>query len=258
MNTNKNSYTIIYTVVLVAIVATVLAFVSSALKQRQLTNIAVEKQQSILRCAGLAEGVKTAPDKNAYIQKEFAQRLKAALVIDLKGNVRSKDTTDFASSKAFKLEPSEQHELLPVFICKTDKGPVQIISCYGAGLWGPIWGYIAVKEDLKSLAGALFDHKSETPGLGGEIVTDKFRNQFIDKIIFDGQNFTPVKVVKGGAKDAMHEVDALSGATITSTAVQAMLEEWLGYYKPYFDSCRQALEAENEEVSAGAEKNVEQ
>ncbi len=260
MNTNKNSYTIIYAAVLVGVVSTILALLSMGLKDRQQTNINVEKQLNILKSAGRANEVSDAKDKNSYVQSEFAKDIVSALVVNAKGEVVKEDDSDLVNSEAFTISPAEQFDImrkidgadetakeallsslrLPVFICRAEGKVYLILSCYGSGLWGPIWGYLAVNEDSRTLGGALFDHKSETPGLGGEIVTDKFRGQFIDKIIYDGQQPTPIKVVKGGAKDKNHEIDALSGATITSTAVEAMISKWLGFYEPYLNGCRQA------------------
>ncbi len=274
MNTNKNSYTIIYAAVLVGVVSTILALLSMGLKDRQQTNINVEKQLNILRSAGRAAEASTAKDKNAYVQSEFAKDIVAALVVNAKGEVVKEDTADLVSSEAFAISPAEQFDImrkidgavgeqketlisslrLPVFICRADEKVYRIVSCYGSGLWGPIWGFLAVNEDALTLGGALFDHKGETPGLGGEIVTDKFRNQFIDKVIYDGEQPTPIKVVKGGAKDTAHEIDALSGATITSTSVEAMVSKWLGYYEPYLNSCRKSDVPAADTTSAPAEE----
>ena len=113
-------------------------------------------------------------------------------------------------------------------------------------LWGPIWGYIALKEDLNTILGAVFDHKGETPGLGAEISLDWFQEPFQGKTIFEGDEFVSVKVAKGGAEeDDMHAVDGISGGTITADGVTAMLEERLGNYVPFFESMRKELEVES-------------
>ncbi len=252
MNTNKNSYTIIYATILVVVVAALLAIVSLGLKDRQQENIQVEKQMNILGSANLGKDVKNVSDKNSYIKEEFSKYVKEAFVINANGEVIAKDSTDIVKSKAFGIEPSAQFDImrkieqgntsyrdkleLPIFICYTPEGEKLIIlSCYGSGLWGPIWGFISLKDDFQTISGALFDHASETPGLGGEIVTDKFRSQFIGKIVMQDNNIVPIKIVKGGIKDAKHEVDALSGATITSVAVQTMIENWLKVYEPFLE-----------------------
>ncbi|MCI1720551.1 MAG: NADH:ubiquinone reductase (Na(+)-transporting) subunit C [Bacteroidales bacterium] len=265
MDTNKNSYTIIYSTVLVVIVAAVLALVSMGLKAKQQTNIDVEKQLSMLGSANLAKDVKNAPNKNTYVENEFNKYFVKGLVINAKGEIIKSDSTNLVKSEAFQISPEEQYEImkkiaaatsdsekdklmsqlrLPVFVCKTADGKeVSIFSCYGPGLWGPIWGYISLQDDFRTVYGALYDHKSETPGLGAEIVTDKFRGQFSGKEIFKDNTLVSVKVVKGGAKDHEHEVDALSGATITSTAVQTMLMNWLQYYLPYIQKNKDSKDA---------------
>lgn len=250
MDTNKNSYTVIYATILVVVVAALLAIVSLSLKDKQQINIEVEKQMNILGSAHLAKGAKEAPNKNKYIQDEFTKNITEALIINAEGDVVESFTENIVESEAFKIEPSKQFSLirqinegnealkkdlkLPVFICTTPDGAKSIIlSCYGQGLWGDIWGYISLKDDYQTLNGALFDHAGETPGLGAEITSDKFKSQFEGKSIFDNDNISPIKVVKGGVKDAKHEIDAISGATITSTCVQDMISNWLKYYEPY-------------------------
>ena len=103
-------------------------------------------------------------------------------------------------------------------------------------MWGPIWGFIALESDMNTIHGASFGHKSETPGLGAEINTEAFQQQFVGKKILDASmNFVSVKVKKGGAApDDLHGVDAVSGGTITSNGVTEMLHRTLGSYMPYF------------------------
>ena len=105
----------------------------------------------------------------------------------------------------------------------------------GKGLWGPIWGYIALKNDFNTIAGAVFDHKGETPGLGAEINTTEFEQKFLNKQIFDqNENFVSVKVIKGIVKpDDLHSVDAISGGTITSKGLEDMIFNGLSSYLPF-------------------------
>ena len=265
MDTNKNSYTIIYATLLVIVVAAVLAFVSMGLKSKQQTNIDVEKQLNMLGAAGLAQDAKNAPDKNVYVQEQFKKYFTAGLVVNAKGEITDSASTDLAKCKAFKISPAEQYEImkkiaasgnsseqeklkskleLPVFVCHSEKGEtLYVFACYGPGLWGPIWGFISLQDDFRTVGGALYDHKSETPGLGAEITSAKFENQFKGKEIFTGNNFSSIKVVKGGAKDKEHDVDALSGATITSTSLQNMLAGWLNWYLPYIQKNKILKEA---------------
>ena len=243
MDTNKNSYTIIYSIVMVVIVAAVLAFVSLSLKDKQNENISNEKQQYLLASVGLGA------DAN------FAEVIQEAIVVDGNGKVVNTATTDIAKSEAFNISTSEQTSLLkdgapkeelrlPVFIADLPDGSqAYIFSAYGAGLWGPIWGWVSLKTDLSTIVGVKFDHSGETPGLGAEIATPKFAGQFTGKEMFTEGEFTSIAIVKGGAKEgSTNEVDAISGGTITSKALDASIRMWMEAYLPYIKSL-QALAA---------------
>lgn len=247
MDTNKNSYTIIYATILVVLVAAVLAFVSSSLKDKQQKNIDMEKQMSLLSSVGLAADANNVPDKMTYIAQEYAKYITKSFIVNYKGEIVDGD--------AFKVDLKSQYDVmrqiaiasddkkealkgelkLPVFVCTLDNGKtVYIFSCYGAGLWGPIWGYIGTEDNFDTIYGAVFSHKSETPGLGAEIATPRFSEQFKGKQLFDNNTFTSVAIVKGGATPGnTHQVDAISGGTITSKALDETIKQWLGYYLPY-------------------------
>ena len=215
MNTNSNTYTVIYSIILVVVVAAVLAFVSVSLSDRQNANVATETRQSILYSVNLAQEADQAKDKNSYIEAE----LKSQYDIMKQAN------------------PDVSKLTLPVFVCTLDDGSrVEIFPIYGAGLWGPIWGYISLKDDYNTVYGATFLHKGETPGLGAEIATPHFSNQFAGKTIFEGDNMVSISVVKGGVPEGdMHGVDAISGGTITSRALENAIRQWLTDYEPYFE-----------------------
>ena len=243
MDTNKNSYTIIYSIVMVVLVAAVLAFVSLSLKDKQNENISNEKKQYLLASVGLGA------DAN------FDQVITEAIVVDGNGNVINTATSNIAASEAFNISTSEQAALikngapkdelrLPVFVATLPCGSqAYIFSAYGAGLWGPIWGWVSLKTDLNTISGVKFDHAGETPGLGAEIATPKFAGQFTGKEIFVGGEFASIAIVKGGAKEgSTNEVDAISGGTITSKALDSSIKMWLEAYLPYIKSL-QALAA---------------
>lgn len=269
MDTNKNSYTIIYSIVMVVVVAAVLAFVSLSLKDKQNENISNEKKQYLLASVGLGA------DAN------FDSVIKSAVVVDGNGMVVNKADSDVAKSEAFAISTSEQNtkikelatlapeaqeaakaELrLPVFIADLPDGSqAYIFSAYGAGLWGPIWGWVSLKTDFSTIVGVKFDHQGETPGLGAEIATPKFSNQFIGKEIFANGEFTSVAIVKGGVKEgSTNQVDAISGGTITSKALEASILNWFEAYLPYIKSLQtlaatpMPLENEATEVAETAE-----
>jgi Na+-transporting NADH:ubiquinone oxidoreductase subunit C len=125
-----------------------------------------------------------------------------------------------------------------VYIYHGDQGDLYVVSIRGNGLWDEIWGSIALEGDLKTIAGAAFDHTGETPGLGAEIKDNPgFAKQFIGKQIYDDAgSYTSIVVKKGGAKDPNHEVDGISGATVTCDGVTEMLVRGLKYYEPYLQT----------------------
>jgi len=236
----SNTYIFLFSAGLVIITAAVLAFVSESLKPFQELNAEIEKKQDILRSVGKAEDASQVPDKNAYIIDEYEKYLQKSIVVNSKGEVlEGKDA--FKISGNLKLElskPLEQREL-PLFIYTDEQNQVRyVIPVRGKGLWGPIWGYVAINDDFNSIYGAVFDHKGETPGLGAEIRESKFQVAFKDKKLFDESGkFVSVEVVKGGTKkDNPHGVDGISGGTITSKGVQYMLHDCLGPYENYFKS----------------------
>jgi Na+-transporting NADH:ubiquinone oxidoreductase subunit C len=133
---------------------------------------------------------------------------------------------------------------LPIYVINQNGTKTYIFPMRGAGLWGPVWGNIALGEDFNTIKGVTFDHKGETPGLGAEITTDAFTSQFTGKTIFDkAGTFKSIKVKKGGAKtlpanEQIHGVDAISGGTITSDAVNDMIANVLEGYLPYIEKER--------------------
>lgn len=249
MNTNSNTYTVIYSVILVVVVAVVLAFTAMTLQQAQETNVKVETISKILTSAGLydAESGMT----NDQILKAYGDNIKEAVLVNAEGQVTGSLETVLGQSdlklqttyikKASEGDADAKAKIaLPVYIFNIDGQDVPVVPCYGAGLWGPIWGYLAFEGDMNTIEGAVFDHKGETPGLGAEIATNWFRNNFTGKKIYNAEGeFTSVKVVKGGAaEDDINGVDAISGGTITSQALEKAIKSWLEAYVPYFETLK--------------------
>jgi Na+-transporting NADH:ubiquinone oxidoreductase subunit C len=248
-NKNSNGYTVLYATALVVVVATALALAATGLKNRQETNIAIEKKQAILTAVHKTDSVDMQPNKRAYIEAlyekyiveqyltgeggerkdgdAFAVDMKAQYDIIRQINAGDLDTVQKAALRATLL--------LPVYVCLNDDSTRKyILPVYGLGLWGAVWGYVAFDEDLNTIYGATFDHKGETPGLGAEIATPAFAKQFVGKQIFENGTFTSVHILKGGAApDDPHGVDAISGGTITSRGVEAMLKNSLTEYLPF-------------------------
>lgn len=228
MNKQSNIYTIIYITVLVALVGAVLAVTSMTLKDRQQANADADKMIQILA------SVHVVADE-ATIHKEFQRLITDQLVVDNKGKVIGKDAFGVNIANESKVKDLNKRQL-PVYICDLGaKGKKYILPVYGAGLWGPIWGYVALNSDGSTIYGAYFAHQSETPGLGAEIEKPAFSDQFDGKQMFHEDKFLPVAVIKRGQKAPNGEdyVDAVSGGTITSKGVSQMLSDCLKPYEAY-------------------------
>lgn len=147
------------------------------------------------------------------------------------------DEIDMAQEK----KKPEAQRRLPLYVYNQGGEQYYILSVRGTGLWDAIWGNIALKSDLNTIVGAAFDHAGETPGLGAEIKDNpSFAAQFKGKEIYDDGRYVSVAVRKGGAQDPEHEVDAISGATVTSDGVSDMLYNGIQNYEPYFKTIRQS------------------
>ena len=191
---NSNRHIFLYATILIIVVAVLLTVTALWLQPFQNRNEKNEKRINILTAAGISD----VNAKNAALL--FEKHCTSEFLLDENGN------------------PTENEDGLPVFVIdrKTSVIPMQ-----GNGLWGPIWGYLAIASDGKTVVGATFGHKSETPGLGGEITTNKFQDQFAGKQIMDNGNPVPV------------EFDAITGATKTSNGVKEMIDSTMKKYSAY-------------------------
>lgn len=233
INKQGNVYTVVYIIVIAVVVGAALAIVSMALKDRQQANADADKMSQILASAHItAAGGDVIAAFNDHIIDQPVYNANGGLVEGEKA---------FNVDIAAEAKKADKDRLLPLYICKTDDGAVKVIvPLSGAGLWGPIWGYLALNNDATfSVYGAYFGHQGETPGLGAEIVKPEFTDQFTGKNILaaDGQ-FTGIAVVKKGQKPAtdIPYVDGVSGGTITSKGVDAMLANCLRPYEPVLKS----------------------
>ena len=237
----KDRYIFFYITVLTVIVAILLSAAALVLQPYQQANINNEKMMNILQAADVnVEG--------ANVQELFDKDCVKMMLVDAKGEVKDTCTSDFTKFEAFSMNLKDQlykrdngqDYVLPIIVINNGKENVNVIQLQGAGLWGPIWGYIGMSSDFQNVVGVVFDHKSETPGLGAEITTPRFRDQFKGKTIFSGGEFVSIDVVKGGVANLAadlqkHSVDAISGGTITSQGVNKMIENVLGSYLPYIE-----------------------
>ncbi|MBO7467768.1 MAG: NADH:ubiquinone reductase (Na(+)-transporting) subunit C [Bacteroidaceae bacterium] len=223
MNTNKNTYTFIYASIVVIIVAFLLAFVSSALRQRQQDNIALDKKKHILASLNIFE-------KDAA--SAFDKYITSEQLLNNDGTVASEE-----KNCAFECGTSDIATKRPLYIAEVNGEKKYIFPLSGQGLWGPISGYIALNSDKNTVYGVDFSHDSETPGLGAEITNrDKFQKPFQGKAVMkDGE--VALSVVKNGnVKNPTFEVDGLSGATFTSVGVSKMIQGVLSNYAAFLGS----------------------
>ncbi len=230
MNRQSNTYTIIYAIILVVVVGVMLSVVYQALRPQQIENIENDTKRQILAAALIS------PAQGESVSDLYSKHITESYIVNTKGEKTAPDVNPFDVNVSLEVKKPEAERLLPVFVCSTDAGTKYIVPVYGAGLWGPIWGYIAMDANGDSIYGAYFAHQGETPGLGAEIEKPAFSDQFKGKDIFSNSGeFQSVKVVKNGQEPAEGAyVHAISGGTITSQGVQKMLMNSLQPYTEFF------------------------
>ena len=232
MNRQGNLYTIIYIVALVVVVGAALAFTSISLKDRQQANVEADKMAQILA------SVQITPEPGQVID-DYKRFITDTYCVDMQGNRIEGATAAFDVDVDAQSKEAPDKRLLPVYECTLDDGSVKyIMPMYGAGLWGPIWGYISVDADGSTIYGTYFAHQGETPGLGAEIEKPKFREQFDGKHLIKNGAFVPVAVEKHGLAPQGNEdyVDGISGGTITSKGVGAMIDNCLSPYSSFLEN----------------------
>ena len=244
INTEKNTYTLLFAIGLVVIVGTLLAAIDASLKDKIRVNKTLEKQQNILYAIGINENEgnsvsfiaaeKAEEEFNKYITKQ----------VYIEGNDVVEDDKayliDVKKEKALAKDPNYKRKL-PLFIAEKDGRNLYVAPIRGKGLWDAIWAYVSIDEDM-IIRGIYFDHKAETPGLGANIKQRFFMDDFIGESLLDnGGNFKGVTVSKTNLDPKNedkydNEVDAIAGSTITGDGVTAMIRSDLSLYQPYFNS----------------------
>lgn len=262
-NKDSNGFTFGFAILMVVVVGVALASLSLTLKEPIKKNEAEKKMMDILASIGVES-------TRANAGAMFAEYVKERIEINPAGEVVNKATAvevdpqdvtdpfnadvkkDYKKSvsslvQSYKNDRSKLLEEVakipedqlrqPLFICEKDGETIYVVPMGGTGLWGPIWGYVALEADGRTIYGASFDHKTETPGLGAEIKEGFFEDAFVGETTYNDKNeFTSVKVVKGGASpDDKSAVDGITGGTITSNGVDEMVYRTLAIYKNYFE-----------------------
>ncbi len=211
MNTNSNTYTVIYASIVVVVVAFLLAFVSSVLKERQDANVVLDTKKQILSSLN----VDYSTEDPAVL---YDQVIKEEIKVDNVGNIL----------------PEGSEDGLTVFVADIDGATKYVIPMRGNGLWGPLWGYVSLNDDKDTVFGVYFSHESETPGLGAEITSDKFKQPFHGKHIKNDGKVVSFAVVKPGkSAEGCDYVDGLSGGTMTSQGVDDMLRSTFAKYEQF-------------------------
>jgi Na+-transporting NADH:ubiquinone oxidoreductase subunit C len=238
----SNTYVIVFSIVITIVLGGLLSLANQGLKPMQERAVELDTKSQILGAVTSLEG-----KKGKQILDMYDESIEA-FVVDINGNIVETDAEgkpivaeEVNVAKDFKKAPEER--LLPVFKYSSggDAVDAYIFIVYGKGLWGPIWGYVALQPDLATIKGAVFDHETETPGLGARITAYEIQARFAGKRIFDEQgNLKPVMMLKGENNpetflDA-HHIDGLSGATITAKGLNEMLRSYFSYYSAYIES----------------------
>ncbi|MGM0478045.1 MAG: NADH:ubiquinone reductase (Na(+)-transporting) subunit C [Bacteroidota bacterium] len=233
INKDGNGYTIGFSVALVIVVGVVLSSLSIGLDPLKKANVAVKKKMDILSAIGVESTRKNGEERyDKYVEDSY--------VISAQGEIQK----DLPKEKtAFYLDVQKQYRdknikkedrLYPIFEAKKDGNKVFVLPVVGKGLWGPIWGYIALEDDYKTISGVSFDHQGETPGLGAEIKQDFFEEQFEGEKIAKKRSFAGIEVVKDGSGTEPQKVDGITGGTITSKGVEEMVNRTMKVYQKYF------------------------
>ena len=236
----SNSYTFIFITVVAIVAALILSVASQSLQQKQVQNFERDMKRNILSAVGLLE--KKGCDSD--IEGCYKKMIKAK-IINTKGkaiDARGLIPVTISIEEELGKEPSERR--YPLFM-RRDKGKTTAycIPIVGKGLWSTLYGYLALEKDLKTVKGITFYKHAETPGLGAEIETTLFRESFKGKKILDKKGkLVSVRVVKGSVNPQspmkMHEVDGISGATLTCNGVTDLIKASLELYEPHFKELR--------------------
>ena len=232
MSRDSNLYTFLFVGIMIVGIASILAYTSQTLKPMQDENVKNEKMQNILSTVGINVSREEAEKSyKKYIVEELALKIDGSI------NENINPFSDLNLAKELKKDYEDQH--FPLYVAEINSEKYYIIELRGTGLWDAIWGYISLKSDFNTVNGVSFDHKGETAGLGAEITKDWFKESFKDEKIFNSNGeLVGITVLKGNNdpnnidKDD-HEVDAISGSTITGDGVTDMIYERVNNYFPY-------------------------
>ena len=231
----NNSYTLIFTSCVTIVLGIIIATTADNLRERQKTNEELDIKKNILYALGYKQNIDN-PWTNKIVESLYNNINE--IYLDRKGTVYQKQ---------------EDIEKNPLKIYqRMDNGLITgyAIPIEGKGLWGTMYGYFAIEPDAVTVKGITFYRHKETPGLGGEVDKEWFKNNFIGKRLVDNDGkLVSIEVIKGFVSDkdpeAYRKVDGISGATITGKGVTTFLKKDLNKYEPYFKKIRMLNEIES-------------
>lgn len=239
----SNTYIILFSIALTVILGGLLSLASVGLKPAQDKQLELDTKKKIL---GAVMDISAYKDAKSLLDL-YDKKVKS-FIVDYNGNVVTKDQrgNDVTAEKVniqknYRFKPEDR--IYPVYQVLTESGEVEayVFPMFGNGLWDWISGYIALEKDLNTVKGVAFDHKGETPGLGARITTSEIQQRFVGKEIYDETgNLVSVAMVKGEGNQGLstHQVDGMSGATLTGKGVNAMLKAYLGYYQNFIQKAK--------------------
>lgn len=234
----SNLYTIVFIIIISFVAALILSVSSSMLKDRQEKNAELDIKKNILYAVDLLKD-ESDPEK---LYKDYIR----STVVNSEGEVLEKSSPAEKINFARELEKKPVEREYPVFMSINNKdGEISAycIPIVGKGLWSTLYGYLALETDLETIKGISFYKHAETPGLGGEIENPEFQKNFNGKkILSESGELVSVTVLKGKTRanspTLIHEVDGISGATLTVNGVNKLLKKCLIIYEPYFKTVR--------------------
>lgn len=233
VNKDGNGYTFAFSIILVIVVGVILSSLSIGLGPLKKANVEVKKKMNILSALGVESTRKDGSEK-------YDQFILDSYVISHDGTLQENLPEE---KQAFSLDVQKQFRdktiklndrLYPIFEAEKDGEKLYVLPVVGKGLWGPIWGFVALADDFETIVGTSFDHKGETPGLGAEISQSFFEERYNGEKIASNGSFTPIAVVQNGSGSETQKVDGITGGTITSKGVERMVNETMEVYYKYF------------------------
>lgn len=237
-NKDSNSYTFIFSTIIVVIVGVILSSITLSLADKKSYNVKVKKMMSILSAMGVESDRSNGEELyEKYITDSYVIS-RDGVLLDNKDLPVEKHAFNFDVLKQNRDKTiAEKDRIYPVFEGEKDGEKLLILPMVGSGLWGPVWGYVALADDYTTIVGASFDHQGETPGLGAEISQSFFEGKWEGKVIAHNGKFDEIKIVKDGSGtkgDVNQHLDGITGGTVTSLGVEKMVNSTLAIYYNYF------------------------